>query len=99
MLLVRPLLAAALLLSALVLAALMLLPALVLATLVLTALLLAAFVLAALLLLARARIGLLAGVLVWVVRHLPSPPTRLENAPIRQRNELKRVRDRIRNYP
>jgi hypothetical protein len=72
MLLVGPL-AAALLLAGLVLlllAALVLLAALLLAAL----LRLAALVLAALLLLARALI-LLAGVLIWIVRHSGCPPT------------------------
>jgi hypothetical protein len=97
MLLVGPLLATALLLPGLALITLMLLAplvltALLLATFVLAALLLAALVLAALLLLTRARIGLLAWILIWIIRHtVSSNGMGLGQAPIRQRDEVKRV--------
>ena len=88
LLLSRLVLTALMLLAALMLAALVLLAALMLTTLMLLAalvftalMLLAALVLAALLLLARARIGLLAGVLVWVVRHLPESSKEIGKCP------------------
>jgi hypothetical protein len=79
LLLVGPLLAATLLL---------------LAGLLLGALLLLASLMFAALLLARARIGLLAGVLFGVVRHGGYPPRGSHLAPRRKRNEEERVRPR-----